>query len=113
VIVGNCHCRAGPLPPGDSDLTLQLSHMAFRQRGCSMGVAFIPSFVKISRLVEMEGGGGALSYILATYTRSVLIPCNKPSVFILGEKRLQPSVYRSELLESKRMVAICQVFVCL
>jgi hypothetical protein len=56
VTVGNCRCSAGPLPPGDSDLTLQLIHMAFRQRGCSIGMAFIPSFVKISRLVEMVGG---------------------------------------------------------
>jgi len=40
VTVGNCRCRAGLLLPGDSDLTLQLIHMAFRQRGCSIGMAF-------------------------------------------------------------------------
>jgi len=40
VPVGNCHYRAGSLPPGDSDLTLQLSHIAFRQWGCSIGMAF-------------------------------------------------------------------------
>jgi len=46
-----CHCGKLASPPGKSDLTLQLSHIAFRQRGYSNRMAlreykFLTKFCK-------------------------------------------------------------------